>query len=102
MKFPAFFAGLVFLLTSQIAFCQTPASSPPPVSPTKVGSDPKDHSKQAVVVEKWSYVLSFENDGTGTRENTSRIRVQSEAGVRALGVLRFPYSSASEAVSIAY
>ena len=44
----------------------------------------------------------FENDGTGRMETTARIRVQSDAGVRAVSQLVFPYNSAAERFEIPY
>jgi hypothetical protein len=56
----------------------------------KPSADAKpDYSKESSVVEKYQVRLRFENDGTGRREETARIRVQSEAGVQRWGQLRF-------------
>jgi hypothetical protein len=41
-----------------------------------------DYSKEALVIEKDVSKITFENDGTSTRESTSRIRIQSDAGVQ--------------------
>jgi len=61
-----------------------------------------DYSKEPFVVESLESRARFEDDGTGRFENIARIRVQSEAGVQALGQLVFPYSSASEHLEISY
>src|SRR5437867_1750555 len=45
------------------------------------------HSQEAVVFEQIKTKIDFENDGTGIRETTVRVRIQSEAGVQRLGVL---------------
>jgi Flp pilus assembly protein TadD/transglutaminase-like putative cysteine protease len=57
---------------------------------------PKDYSKEAFVVELLNNTERFEKDGTGTRDFTMRVRVQSEAGVTAFGQLVMPYNSANE------
>src|SRR5437588_9493195 len=44
----------------------------------------------------------FEADGTGRKETTARIRVQSEAGVQQWGQLQEGYNSANERVEIPY
>ena len=44
----------------------------------------------------------FEADGTGRKDTTARIRVQSEAGVQQWGQLQEGYNSANERVEIPY
>ncbi len=44
--------------------------------------------------------FQFESDGTGRKEQLLRVRVQSEAGVKRWGQLRFGYNSASERLDI--
>jgi hypothetical protein len=44
----------------------------------------------------------FENDGKRNRDNSVRIRVQSEAGVRELGQLIFGYSAEIEKLTVNY
>lgn len=61
-----------------------------------------DYSKQAIVVEKLRNVARFESDGRETRQVTTRIRVQSEAGVLQLGLLSFGYNTAFEHMRIEY
>ena len=77
-----------------------PAQSAPPASATAPAK--ADYAKEPFVVESLVSRARFENDGTGQFENTARIRVQSEAGVQALGQLVFPYNSASERLEIGY
>jgi hypothetical protein len=84
---------------------QTPSPNPlpvsPPVKPELVAPAP-DHSQEAFVVEKLRYAYRFENDGTGRREVTARIKIQSEAGVEQWGQLVVGYNSANERVEIPY
>ena len=46
--------------------------------------------------------IAFENDGNFTRVQTSRVRVQTDAGVQQWGLLTFPFQSATQAVEIDY
>ncbi|MFZ0771522.1 MAG: DUF3857 domain-containing protein [Candidatus Sulfotelmatobacter sp.] len=74
-----------------------------PGDTTSDGSEKKpDYSKEAFVVERLQERYRFENDGTGRKEATLRIRVQSEAGVQAFGQLRFGYNSGNDRMDIAY
>jgi hypothetical protein len=51
--------------------------------------DPKpDYSKEAFVIEQTSMRIAFENDGTGIREYSGRIRIQSDAVAEALEYAR--------------
>jgi tetratricopeptide (TPR) repeat protein len=61
-----------------------------------------DYSKEPFIVEQVRLRFRFEDDGTGRREQTVRVRVQSESGVQLWGQLKFPYNSASERYEIAY
>jgi Tfp pilus assembly protein PilF len=58
--------------------------------------------KEAYVFEMLHTRVRFEADGTGSREITARIRVQSEAATHELGLLRFSYASTFEALTIDY
>jgi tetratricopeptide (TPR) repeat protein len=69
---------------------------------SKPANTKPDYSKEAFVDEDDSTKIVFENDGTGTRETSVRIRIQSDAGVQRYGVLTFPYQSAAENVEIDY
>src|SRR5207245_10688935 len=60
------------------------------------------HSQEAVVFEQIKTKIDFENDGTGIRETTVRVRIQSEAGVQRLAVLTVSYQSLVECVEIPY
>ena len=46
--------------------------------------------------------MAFENDGNFTREQTSRVRVQTDPGVKQWGLLSFPFQSATQTVEIDY
>ena len=70
-------------------------------NPPKPDTKP-DYSKEAFVVEQTSTRIVFENDGTGTREWTGRIRIQSDAGVQRYGLLTFAYQNSAESLDIDY
>ena len=61
-----------------------------------------DFSQESVVIERNITRAAFEADGTGTREVELAVRIQSQAGVQALGVLSFAYLSSNENVEIDY
>jgi tetratricopeptide (TPR) repeat protein len=63
---------------------------------------PDDFSKEAYVLEMLHTRVRFEADGTGSRELTGRVRVQSEAAIHDLGLLRFSYASTFESLNIDY
>ncbi|MGH9706410.1 MAG: DUF3857 domain-containing protein, partial [Candidatus Acidiferrales bacterium] len=77
-------------------------SSPAANSPPATAPKPADYSQEPFVVEEFHTDVRFENDGTGVREQSARIRVQSDAGVRQLGELVFGYSSANETMEIKF
>ena len=71
-------------------------------TPSKPANAKPDYSQEAFVTEQDSTQIVFENDGTNTRESTSRIRIQSDAGVQHWGVLTFPYENSTQTVDIDY
>ena len=61
-----------------------------------------DLSKEGVVIEQLSTSIDFNTDGTSKREQRTRVRVQSDAGVQQYGVLSFPYQASVEQLEIDY
>jgi tetratricopeptide (TPR) repeat protein len=61
-----------------------------------------DYSQEAAVIEDMTTNIAFENSGTSTREQVSRVRIQTDAGVKDWGVLSFPYESATQTVEVDY
>jgi tetratricopeptide (TPR) repeat protein len=61
-----------------------------------------DYTEESFVIEQMHSHYRFEADGTGRKETTARIRVQSEAGVQQWGQLLEGYNSANERVEIPY
>src|SRR5438270_5287728 len=78
-----------------------PAPIMPGATVADVAKEP-DYSREAMVYEQYRTLVRFENDGTGRRDTTARIRVQSEAGVQMLGQLLFGYNAANEKIEINY
>ena len=61
-----------------------------------------DTSKEAALIQQLATRVRYENDGTGLREETASIRIQSTAGVEEYGQLQFGYSSATEKLEVNY
>lgn len=91
------FARCVNLGAQQIATATQPKSAAAPTTPSK-----PDYSKEAFIDEQDSTKIVAENDGTSTRVSSTRIRIQSDAGVQRFGVLTFSYQNATESITIDY
>src|SRR5689334_554562 len=116
---------LLFLSSSLAAAQQAPAKSAPggivqqspaegdsksqnpdnsksqtPLAPSAAAEKGADYSQQAFVIEKYLTKIRFENNGTSEREQITRIRVQTQAGVQAFGQLHFPYNAANDKIDI--
>src|SRR6185312_3496164 len=78
------------------------AQTKAPVKVTVAPQQKPDYSQEAVVVEQLTTAYRFERDGTGLRETTLRVKVQSDAGVERFGQLVFEYSSANEKLDMDY
>ena len=63
---------------------------------------PSDLSQEAFVFEHLNELVRFESDGSGVRETSAVIRINSQAGVQAFGQLVFGYSTANEELVIKY
>ena len=83
---------VVFLLTLSVSYA---IAGEPPQTAAKETPE-ADYSQQAVVVEKLASTIRFEADGTSTRDEHTRIRIQTEAAVQQLGQLVLNYNSESE------
>ncbi len=71
-----------------------------PLAPPAAAEKAADYSQQAFVIEKYLTKIRFENNGTSEREQITRIRVQTQAGVQAFGELHFPYNAANDKIEI--
>jgi len=82
-----------FLLLACLVSSLAAQMQPKPADNKPADAKP-DYSKDAFVDEDDVTKIVFENDGTGTREASTRIRIQSDAGVQRYGVLTFAYQQA--------
>src|SRR5579859_2387445 len=97
-RFRPHLAVITFVaLVSALNFAQSPKDVPS--VPT---AKAQDDSKEAVVIERYVTRVSYEADGSGTREITAVIHVLAQAGVQNFGVLVFAYTSANENVDVDY
>jgi tetratricopeptide (TPR) repeat protein len=80
---------------------QSESKSQTPLAPPAVAEKAADYSQQAFVIEKYLTKIRFENNGTSQREQITRIRVQTQAGVQQFGQLHFPYNGANDKIEIA-
>jgi len=71
-----------------------------PLAPPPAAEKAADSSQQAFVIEKYLTTIRVENDATSEREQITRIRVQTQAGVQAFGQLHFPYNGANDKIEI--
>lgn len=74
-----------------------PAASVPA---TVLAPGKSDYTQQSSIFEQIASRVTFENDGTGTREVSGRVRIQSEAGLKDFSILPVPYQSFSEDLSV--
>jgi len=94
---------IALLLISTFFYGSTAtAQTKAPAKPTEAAKQKPDYSQEAVVVEQLSTAYRFERDGTGQRERTLRVKIQSDAGVQRFGQLVFDYSSANEKLDMDY
>jgi len=96
---------LIFIVCSLafwFPFSRVDAQSPSKPGDAKSAAGRPDYSSEAFIIEQDSTRITFENDGTSTRQSTARIRIQSDAGIQRYGVLTFRYQDSTESVDISY
>jgi tetratricopeptide (TPR) repeat protein/transglutaminase-like putative cysteine protease len=59
-------------------------------------------AQEPLVIEQYLMGVRYENDGTGERDLTVRIHVQTDAGAQQLRTLLFNYDSANERMDVRY
>ena len=87
------------------ALAQRPNQAPPPQGRSGEKAQPTDqkqpdYSQEAFIIEQFKFSYRFENDGTGQREISFRVKIQSDAGVQTFGQVILPYSSSNEKLEI--
>ncbi len=63
---------------------------------------PADYANQAAVIEDLFTSIAYHNDGTWTTTRQGTVKVQSQAGVQAFGMMNFPYASATTTMQLVY
>jgi tetratricopeptide (TPR) repeat protein len=86
--------SLAIVLAASLA---SRAQTSPPPGPAK-----DDYSQEAAIIEEMSTKIAFDNDGNFNRIQTSRVRLQTDAGVKQWGLLTFPFQSSTQTVEIDY
>ncbi len=104
-----FWATLLFLLsTAAVVSAQSHNSSatkPPSRAPHAIPPAQRsaaDYSREPFVIERYSTMARFENDGTEERVLSVRLRAQSEAGAQQLRQLVFSFDSTNEKMEVRY
>ena len=101
-----FVFAAVLALAANVTFAQDKNAIPLPPAPQpnidKAASKPTDYSQEPFVIQELKSRVRFENDGTGYREMTMRILVNSPLGVQQWGQLVIGYSQDNEQVEIPY
>ncbi len=97
---------LCFILVSIVsifAYGQTapataiPSDATPPASSTR-----NEFPAEPLVIEQLDHVYTMAADGTGVRQITLVARIQSDAAVRQVGILRIPFAGSSEHVELGH
>jgi tetratricopeptide (TPR) repeat protein len=79
------------------AYAQTPAAAT-----AAAAAKSPDYSAESIVIEHADSIYTFAADGTGTQERGVTARVQSDAAVRALGVVSVAFAADSQRVEFVY
>jgi len=90
---------LAVLAASLPCFAQTPSVS---AVPNKAIAAAANYADEAVVVQSDDVVYRFAADGTGSKRETTVLRIQSGAALQTFGVLSFPYASGDQHLEIVY
>jgi tetratricopeptide (TPR) repeat protein len=94
---PGYFSSFVFCLVFWASLIGIYAQEPP-----KVPNPKPDYSREAFIVEEDFTKVSFESDGSSSREATARIDIQSNAGLQRYSVLTASYQNSVESVDFEY
>jgi len=75
-------------------------------TPSQTSSHPTaiktDYSQESAVIEQMTTKVSFDRDGKRSREQVTRVQINTDAAVQEWGVLSLPYQSAVETVEVGY
>lgn len=102
LRFQRFAFLLLVLLPFPSDARQAAGQSPGAAAIAQGSEKDTDYSKEPYIFELLEYQARFEADGKGQQDLTLRARVQSEPGVRELGLLVYPFASSFETLEIVY
>jgi tetratricopeptide (TPR) repeat protein/transglutaminase-like putative cysteine protease len=95
-------AAFLLLTLGSSLVGQTPAVQPQTAITAKTETTNNQNGQEAFVIEQSLTSVSYESDGTGTYENTSRVRLQSQAGVQQWGLLSLGYEKNFQTADFEY
>lgn len=106
-----FFGSAIFFLS--LLTITAPSAAQAPASQAGVPSSPSSaagkadtgsaaNAQEGFVIEQSLVAETYQADGTGTIESTSRVRLQSDAGVQQFGLLTISYEKNFQTVDINY
>jgi len=91
--------GSAFLVLS---VCCSPAPAARAQAAASAPQAKADYSQEPYVIEEMATKISFQDDGTSTRVQTTRVRVQNDTGVQQLGLIETPFESSNQTVDVDY
>ena len=97
--------SLSFVLGAVLALAPRMYTQAPSLADPKAGDKPAapaDYSQEPFVVEQMWNQVTFDNEGNRTRQQTTRVRVKTDAGVQQWGLLTIPFQSAAETLEVNY
>ena len=95
--------GLAAVAAAQTKSPPTIPTARPATPPQKSAMKaPAPNSREPFVIEHYATTVRFESDGTGERDLSARVRVQTEAGADGLKELIFGYRSPGEQLDVRY
>jgi tetratricopeptide (TPR) repeat protein len=94
--------SLAAIAAAQTTPPKTHSTKAAPSSQQAAGKAPQANSHEPFVIEHYVTTMRFESDGTGERDLSARVRVQTDAGAAGLKELIFGYRSPGEQVDVRY
>lgn len=84
------------------SIAEAAAQAPAQAGASPVTAPAPDYSAESGVIEHFDTTYTYAADGTCVYEHSIAVRVQSEAAVRALGVINVPYAGNTQKVEFEY
>jgi tetratricopeptide (TPR) repeat protein len=95
-------SACIVLAFSSVLLAQTPTVQPQTAITAKSEAKNPQGGQEAFVIEQSLTSESYESDGTGIYENTSRVRLRSQAGVQQWGLLSLSYEKNFQTANFEY